>query len=709
MVEKIGRFEIIRVLGDGEGHMAEVYEAKDTLIGRQVAIKLLPKHSLRDPKFKSRFEIEAKNWAQLNHASIVPLHDFGYHGDQPYMVTRYMEGGSLHGLLQKRGKLSLQETLELIEPICSALAAIHKKNLVHRDVKPANILLDEEGRTHLSDFGIAKLLEGSVELERTAVVGTPGYMSPEQWRAENELSGRSDQYSLAVMIFEMLSGELPFKADTLAGMMHKHLFEPPPSITKLRKGLPEGVAQVLERALDKNPAQRHKDMGAFLGALQTAAMPLPEAPPEKPPVKETKPVKEQRDIGAKVPPANPTRLLEEEEAKRQGKKPEPSQRTRLPGLAYAAFALPIVAALAWALSQGQPPTVAEETLTPIAIVSATRTPEPTNTLTLNSNPTEIPRPKVPTGATFLRTLTGNPGGINSVAFSPDGELLASGGNDNTVHILRIVDGELLQILHTGNESLPTSSVDYEKFGGINSVAFSPDGQFLASGAQDNTVRIWRVADGELLYTLAHTRPVMSVDISPDGQLLASSTRDSSLNIWHMKDGELLHTLRGHSFVITSVTFSPNGEFLASGAEDSTVRIWRVANGELLRTLAEPSIALNSVAFSPDGELIASGGASEGGLARIWRVADGELLNTLTIPSSVPITSLAFSPDGQLLASGSDDQIVRIWRTEDGELLSTLSGHQYSVKSVAFSPDGQFLASGSYDRTVIIWQITYADQ
>jgi len=240
-------------------------------------------------------------------------------------------------------------------------------------------------------------------------------------------------------------------------------------------------------------------------------------------------------------------------------------------------------------------------------------------------------------------------------------------------------------------------------GSVLSVTFSPDGQFLASGSEDNTVKIWRVSDGKETRTLTgHILGVNSVAFSPDGQFLASGSTDKTVKIWRVSDGSLVRTLTGHTDLVYPVAFSPDGQFLASGSLDKTVKLWRVSDGKEVRTLTGHKGSVYSVAFSPDGQFLASGSLDN--TVKIWRVSDGSLVRTLTGHTD-PVRSVAFSPDGQFLASGSLDKTVKIWRVSDGKEVRTLTGHKGSVYSVAFSPDGQFLASGSSDDTVKIWRIS----
>ena len=290
---------------------------------------------------------------------------------------------------------------------------------------------------------------------------------------------------------------------------------------------------------------------------------------------------------------------------------------------------------------------------------------------------------------LLQTLTGHSELVYSVAYSPDGQTLASGGDDKTIKLWKVKTGNLLQTL-TGHSY------------SVNSVAYSPDGQTLASGSGDNTIKLWDVKTGNLLQTLnGHSKWVYSVAYSPDGQTLASGSADNTIKLWNVKTGNLLQTLNGHSSWVYSVAYSPDGQTLASGSYDSTIKLWNIKTGNLLQTLKGHSFSVDSVAYSPDGQILAS--ASRDSTIKLWNVKTGNLLQTLEDHSSW-VWSVAYSPDGQTLASGSDDKTIKLWDVNTGNLLQTLKGHSNSVVSVAYSPDGQTLASGSWDKTIKIWQI-----
>ncbi|WPJ63597.1 hypothetical protein SMAC4_13655 [Sordaria macrospora] len=293
----------------------------------------------------------------------------------------------------------------------------------------------------------------------------------------------------------------------------------------------------------------------------------------------------------------------------------------------------------------------------------------------------------PASGSCLQTLKGHSGDVRSVAFSPDGQRLASGSWDETIKIWDPASGSCLQTLKGHS-------------GWVYSVAFSRDGQRLASGSEDETIKIWDPASGSCLQTLkGHSGDVRSVAFSPDGQRLASGSYDGTIKIWDPASGSCLQTLKGHSGWVYSVAFSRDGQRLASGSEDETIKIWDPASGSCLQTLKGHSGWVYSVAFSRDGQRLASG--SEDETIKIWDPASGSCLQTLEGHSG-DVYSVAFSRDGQRLASGSYDGTIKIWDPASGSCLQTLEGHSGDVHSVAFSPDGQRLASGSYDGTIKIW-------
>ena len=252
----IDRYIIQRQLG--RGGMATVYLAHDPRFKRDVAIKLLPRDLLHESSFKSRFTREAQTIAALEHPAIVPVYDFGEANGQPYLVMRYMSGGSLSERIE-RGPCSVEDASKILKRIGSALDYAHSQGVVHRDLKPANILFDNFGNSYLADFGIVRLAEASTTLTETnAIIGTPAYMSPEQVHGDKVLDGRSDIYSLAIILFEMLTGKQPFEADTPAKVMMRHVLDPIPSVREANPDLPVGSGKIFFTGLAKERNDRRK-------------------------------------------------------------------------------------------------------------------------------------------------------------------------------------------------------------------------------------------------------------------------------------------------------------------------------------------------------------------------------------------------------------------------------------------------------------------
>jgi len=267
MARQIGRYQLLGEIG--RGGMASVYEGYDTKFDRAVAIKILTRQFLHDPTFISRFERETKTVAALEHPGVVPVYDAGEQDEQPYLVMRYMRGGSLESRIAK-GPMQLAEVQRVLERVSDALDFAHNKGIIHRDLKPSNILFDENGEPCITDFGIAKVVSNqNTAITKDVVVGTPSYMSPEQAKGEL-VDGRSDIYSLGVILFEMLTGKAPYQAESPTGVMMKHIIDPVPKLAITKLNLPVGLQTVIDIAMSKYPADRFKTGKAFVAAVQHA-------------------------------------------------------------------------------------------------------------------------------------------------------------------------------------------------------------------------------------------------------------------------------------------------------------------------------------------------------------------------------------------------------------------------------------------------------
>ena len=290
----------------------------------------------------------------------------------------------------------------------------------------------------------------------------------------------------------------------------------------------------------------------------------------------------------------------------------------------------------------------------------------------------------------------NPGAsVYTVAFSPDGELLASGGDDNAVILWNVA-----------GRSERESFIEHGK--SVMSITFSPNGRLLASASLDGYVRLWHISSERSRTSLRHGGWVESVAFSPDGKMLASGGGDQegSVRLWNVLQSRSIATFSGHGALVESVAFSPDGKLLASASRDKTIKLWDVTDQRLHRTLAGHSSVVHAVAFSPDGNTLAS--SSRDNTIKLWAVSSGENFATFEIRNSLYVyaEALAFSPNGQFLASACVDYTVRLWNVVQRREVNVLVGHHGGVTSVAFSPNGGRLASGSRDRTVLIWDLSH---
>jgi serine/threonine protein kinase len=263
--QTIGRYRILDRLGSGG--MAVVYLAVDTSFERQVAVKILPSNLCADPENRERFRREAKSIAALEHTAVVPVYDYGEEGDQPYLVMRYMPGGTLKDRLT-RGRIPRAAAAHILSRLSSALDKAHSLGIIHRDIKPGNILFDLEENPYIADFGLVKLMEVSSQLTQSEFFGTPAYTSPEQARGEKSIDGRADVYSLAATFFHMLTGSPPYSASNPMALMMKHTSDPIPRLADFAGELPAELQTVINRGMAKEAKERYPTAGDMARAVE---------------------------------------------------------------------------------------------------------------------------------------------------------------------------------------------------------------------------------------------------------------------------------------------------------------------------------------------------------------------------------------------------------------------------------------------------------
>ncbi|PYO16721.1 MAG: hypothetical protein DMD31_02015, partial [Gemmatimonadetes bacterium] len=266
----LGEFEVMGLLG--KGGMATVYLAHDVALDRKVAIKVMSPHLLSGEGMAERFKREARTAGSLSHPHIIPIYAVKEAGETLYFVMKFVEGRPLDGIIREVGPLPIPMVQSIMQQVGSALGYAHRRGIIHRDIKPPNIMLDVEGWAVVTDFGIAKVSDKRGLTMTGATVGTPSYMSPEQCSATKELGPASDQYSLGIVAYEMLSGRLPFVAESVMAIMYAHFNEPPPSIQGVRPDCPPEIATAIMRMLEKEPEKRWPSVEAAVAAFGAAPL-----------------------------------------------------------------------------------------------------------------------------------------------------------------------------------------------------------------------------------------------------------------------------------------------------------------------------------------------------------------------------------------------------------------------------------------------------
>ena len=733
--QQLGRYRILRLLGSGG--MGDVYLAEDARIEQQVAIKVIRAEVSPYPDAQASqgaarlFQREAKAIVKLDHPHILPLYDYGEErlGNTTliYLVMPYRQEGSLSDWLKLRGQAGLlapQEIAHLVGQAASALQHAHDRQIIHQDVKPSNFLLRHRQETPtrpdllLADFGIARFATATASASQS-IRGTPTYMAPEQW--EGHPVPATDQYALAVMAYELLTGRPPFQGAP-GPLMYQHLMTSPPPPSSVNPRLSGELDAVLLHALAKRPEQRFASMTAFATAFQQAVQHIKEtnAPTRMSAVPTPAghgDIRAALAISTAEAQTGTTRTLTLPGGRRVTVSipagARDGQVMRLDGLGDVSAAGGATGALILTLlvktAEESPPfaqmsatssaPTAQSSLgrpgemTSVAqaeqrapVMPADRASRPPETVTAQ-RPFDRPQATLqpPQRGLSRRTVVVGLAGLAVVGVAGGGLAWLAGSHAPSVPLSI---GTMLYI-YRGHSDW------------VFALGWSPDGKRIASGSGDRTVQVWDASDGGHLFTYCgHSGIVNALAWSPDGRRIASGSGDSTVQLWDATDGGHLFTYRGHSDWVFALGWSPDGKRIASGGSDKTVQVWNVTDGGNVFTYRGHSGIVNTLGWSPDGKHIASG--SYDNTVQVWDATDGGHLFTYRGHSGW-VYVLAWSPDGKRIASGSGDHSVQVWDATDGGHLFTYRGHSNTVYTVAWSPDGKRIASGSGDQTVQVWQ------
>ena len=746
--DKIGRYKLLQQIGEGGCGVVYLAEQEEP-IRRRVALKVI-KLGMDTRQVVARFEAERQALALMDHPNIAKVLDAGAtETGRPYFVMELVRGIKITDYCDQNN-LSIEQRLDLFVQICHAIQHAHQKGIIHRDVKPSNILVmvaDDVPMPKVIDFGIAKaiaerLTDKTVFTACQQFIGTPAYMSPEQAEMSTlDIDTRSDIYGLGVLLYELLTGQTPFDMQELAAAglseMRRIIREREPlrpstcisnlgtaeqsSIAKHRQSeLPKLLSLIrgdldwiVMKTLEKDRTRRYETANGLANDVLRHRHNEP------------------------VVARPPSRLYRFQKLVRRNKLAFAAGATMTAVLVVAAVVSSSQAVLAAVLLAGigistwqalvatraKAGALEAKTESVAAQKNAERAQEAEKAMRLEAE-LQLYAAKMnlaqqawdqnnlgqlrqlleetqdspyrgfewyywqPLTHSALKTLRGHLKGVISVAFSQDGEQLVTASRDGTAKVWEAASGKNLLTLagHTG---------------AIMSAEFSPDRRRIVTGSADRIAKVWEAASGRELRTLeGHGDHVRSVAFSPDGQWIVTGSADRTAKVWDAASGGELRTLKGHNAAISSVAFSPDGERIVTGSRDQTVRVWQAASGRELLTLKGHTSRVRSEAFSPDGQRIVTG--SSGQTAKVWEAASGRERLTLKGYSD-QILSVAFSADGRRIATGSGDGTVQVWEAGKGKEPLLLDGHREEIRSVAFSADGRLLVTGSEDGLAKVWE------
>jgi WD40 repeat protein len=705
-----GDYELLEEIA--RGGMGIVFKARQLSLNRLVALKLISAGTLATEALVKRFRAEAEAAASLAHPNIVPIFEIGEHQGQHYFSMGLIEGPNLREALLRCddhgqslseqgtqpsphkadqsgalrhsvrvGAFSPKQAALLLSAVARAVHYAHQHGVLHRDIKPSNILLDANGTPHLTDFGLAKLIEKDSTLTLTnAILGTPAYMAPEQARGDaKQVTTAADIYGLGAVLYEMLTGSPPFGGGTTLETIRQVLDQEPRLPSSLNPEVDRDLETICLKCLEKEPSRRYGSADALADDLDLW----------------------QRSEPIRARPATRAERLRKWVRRR-------------PAVAalYAALLLAVITGTLGITWQWQRAEMQASHLRRSLYVSDIRSAWQSLREGDARQSRSLLEKYMPASSRaedlrgfewlYLHALT-EPRELHqiplhslSARYSPDGSLIALAGGDGVVTLLDAKSRKKI-----------SSFTAFEQ--ACWDLAFSPDGKMLGVTSRgQKLISVFQLEPLQLLQSMPQDQEAFGITFHPGGKGFATISctplvwEPPQIQVWPAKAKSPLN-LKGHSAYAMRVRFSPDGRMLATAGADGAVKLWDPVTGSELFEIGVAKGPVLGLRFSPSTNLLAIGDSR--GLVMLWKISpESQKLFSTLVAHQRPITDLAFSPDGQRLATASFEHTAKIWDVASSEELASLPGHGGRVWTVDFSPDGQELVTASEDGTVGFWPV-----
>ncbi|MET9229122.1 serine/threonine-protein kinase [Lentzea sp. NPDC003310] len=645
------RYRLVQVIG--AGGMGRVWLGRDEVIGREVAIKELLLPAGLDAQQRAllcqRAMREAQLAGQLNHPGIVTVHDVVEYNGTPMIVMEFVRGGSLSDAIKAQGALPPDQVAYIATSMLSALRVAHQAGIVHRDLKPANVLLSGD-RVVITDFGIARLT-GDVPLTTDgSIVGTPAYMAPEQGTGA-PITPATDLWSLGATLYAAVEGRPPYQGQDFMTTLSMLLTQDPPPPQRAGH-----LASLLGGLLRKNPAER-ASVDQALAMLAGAPVVLPVV----------------------------------------ARKSSVHRRTAL--LAGVGAVVALGGGTAWWLTSKNKDGESAQ----LPSTGGNDKPAANKEGGSEQSTTSVSQPSGPQEIAEHVQLADHKASVSSLAWSPDGKVLASaedGLGDG---------GALVRIWDTSTNKIIGTVQNPDGPGGASAcaVAISPDGKILAAGGNrtgDFTTYLWNLSDRSMIGGLDESRSIMkTLRFHPDGKTLVGITHTGRLQVWDVATRKVkigLTEARGSS----ALSYNRDGSLLAyAGSKYQEIKIVDPATGKTVKTINDSTGDGGS--FSPDGKTLAVVDGDGKNSMQLWDVASGQSKSVfLRADDGLTLSSAVFHPDGQTVAAWGQGNFIQLWDVETKKIRATVIGASGQIEAVAFSPDGKRIAAGGDDKIVRIWKL-----